>query len=194
MTLDLTTRKGDLRRQIRAQLKALTAEERRQASIAACELLRRQAVWRTAKNILFYAAIPGEIDVAPLVEEALAEGKTAALPGFIAETGAYDAFVIRHLTDDCAPGKFAISEPKPGCVRLALNRLDLVLVPGVGFDATGHRLGRGQGYYDRLLANINAVKCGVAFDVQMVERLPAETHDIRMNCLLTPTRWRQLSP
>jgi 5-formyltetrahydrofolate cyclo-ligase len=194
MTLDLTAQKGDLRRQIRAELKVLTAEERRQASIAACDLLRQQAVWRKAQNILFYAALPGEIDLAPLVGEALAEGKTAALPGFVAETGAYDAFVIRHLANDCAPGKFAVAEPKPGCARLPLNRLDLVLVPGVGFDVTGHRLGRGQGFYDRLLANITAVKCGVAFDVQMVERLPAETHDIRMNCLLTPTRWRQLSP
>src|ERR1700722_10178462 len=105
MTLDSTAQKGELRRQIRADLKALTSEQRKQASIAACDLLRQQAVWSEATNILFYAPTPGEIDVTPLVEEALAAGKTAALPGFIAETGVYDAFVIRHLTDDCAPGK-----------------------------------------------------------------------------------------
>jgi 5-formyltetrahydrofolate cyclo-ligase len=157
-------------------------------------LLRQQAVWRGAQCILFYAPLPGEIDLTPLFGEALAAGKTPALPGFIAETGVYDAFVVRHLTDDCAPGKFGVAEPKSGCARLPLNRLDFVLAPGVGFDSTGHRLGRGQGFYDRLLATITAVKCGVAFDLQMVERIPAEAHDVRMNCLLTPTRWRQLPP
>jgi 5-formyltetrahydrofolate cyclo-ligase len=193
MTPDLMEQKRELRRQLRSRLKTLTAEERRQASLAACALLRDQVEWRQAERVLFYAPMPEELDLTPLLTEALAAGKTAALPGFVLESGTYDAFVIRHLTDDCAPGKFGIAEPKPGCARLALNQLDLVLAPGVGFDVTGHRLGRGQGFYDRLLADITAVKCGVAFDLQMVERIPAQAHDVRMNCLLTPTRWRRLS-
>jgi 5-formyltetrahydrofolate cyclo-ligase len=189
----LTESKANIRRRLRAELKAVTPESRRAASLAACALLRQQPAWRDARNILLYSPAPGELDISPLIDEALASGKTVALPGFVAESGAYDAFVIRHLTDDCALGKFGISEPKPACARLPLNRLDFVLVPGVAFDFTGHRLGRGQGFYDRLLASIAATKCGVAFDFQILERLPAETHDVRMNCLLTPTRWRQLA-
>jgi 5-formyltetrahydrofolate cyclo-ligase len=69
----------------------------------------------------------------------------------------------------------------------------LVLAPGVGFDAAGGRLGRGRGFYDRLLAHISGIKCGVAFDPQLVERIPMERHDARMNCILTPTRWLEIS-
>src|ERR1700761_6713027 len=112
MMLDHATQKGELRRKIRAEVKALTQDEKREASKSVCDLLRGQSIWRDAKNILFYAALPGEIDLTPLVEEALAEGKTSALPGFVQSSGLYDAFVIGHLTDDCAPGKFGISEPK----------------------------------------------------------------------------------
>jgi len=193
-TLDLTASKAGLRRRLRAALKAATPEARRAGSLAACDLLRCQSVWRDARNVLLYSPIPGELDISPLINEALAAGKTVALPAFVAGSGVYDAFVIRHLTDDCAPGKFAIAEPKRSCPRLDLNRLDFTLVPGVGFDLTGHRLGRGQGFYDRLLANIAGTKCGVAFDFQVVERLPAETHDVRMNFILTPSRCLRLSP
>ncbi|MBP9903534.1 MAG: 5-formyltetrahydrofolate cyclo-ligase, partial [Verrucomicrobia bacterium] len=70
-----------------------------------------------------------------------------------------------------------------------LNRLDLVLVPGVAFDPRGGRLGRGQGYYDRLLAGVRGTKCGVAFDEQIVDAVPVGPLDIRLNCILTPTRW-----
>ena len=78
------------------------------------------------------------------------------------------------------------------CARFPLKHLDLALVPGVGFDVTGHRLGRGRGFYDRLLAEFSGIKCGVAFDHQFVAQIPAEKHDVRMNCILTPTRWLEI--
>ncbi|MEO7298989.1 MAG: 5-formyltetrahydrofolate cyclo-ligase, partial [Verrucomicrobiota bacterium] len=57
------------------------------------------------------------------------------------------------------------------------------------FDLTGRRLGRGKGFYDRLLAEIPGTKCGVCFDEQIVEEIPTESHDVRMDYVLTPTRW-----
>jgi 5-formyltetrahydrofolate cyclo-ligase len=65
----------------------------------------------------------------------------------------------------------------------------LVLVPGVAFDSHGRRLGRGKGFYDQLLAFVRGTKCGVAFDEQIVPEIPIEPHDVRLNCILTPTRW-----
>ncbi|MGA2176633.1 MAG: 5-formyltetrahydrofolate cyclo-ligase [Verrucomicrobiota bacterium] len=185
--------KADLRRSLRAAIDRLGAAERAAASAQARNLLRRQPVWTSAQAILFYAPIAGEIDLTLLLEEAVAAGKAVALPGFVARTGTYDAFQISHLGRDCVPGKLGISEPSPSCPAFPLNRLDLALVPGLGFDLSGHRLGRGRGFYDRLLAGLAGTKCGVAFDPQIVARVPAETHDIRMNFILTPTRWLAVS-
>jgi 5-formyltetrahydrofolate cyclo-ligase len=65
----------------------------------------------------------------------------------------------------------------------------LILVPGVAFDLHGGRLGRGKGYYDRLLKELRGTTCGVAFDQQVVEAIPVEPHDVRLDHVLTPTRW-----
>jgi 5-formyltetrahydrofolate cyclo-ligase len=185
--------KAELRRSLRAALRRLGEAERASASTQAQALLRRQAVWLEARAILFYAPIAGEIDLTPLLEEAVAAGKTAALPGFVSATGTYGAFAVSHLGRDCRPGKFGVPEPSPACAAWPLNRLDLALAPGLGFDLSGRRLGRGGGFYDRLLARVGGIKCGVAFDRQIVERVPAEAHDIRMNVILTPTRWLRVA-
>jgi len=181
--------KRELRQKLRAYLTALPDAESGAASLGACALLRQQSVWQAARAVLFYAPHTGEIDLSPMLDEGLRAGKVIALPRFIVATGAYDAFQIRDATGDCAPGKFGISEPTAQCAAFPLKQLDLVLAPGVGFDLAGCRLGRGRGFYDRLLAQISGIKCGVAFDTQIVKRIPAEKHDVHMNCILTPTRW-----
>jgi 5-formyltetrahydrofolate cyclo-ligase len=185
--------KSELRPSLRSAALRLDAAEQAAASAHARSLLRRQPVWSAARAVLFYAPIAGEIDLTPLIQEALAAGRAVALPGFVPAAGVYAAFAVSDLARDCAPGKFGIREPRPSCAPIALNRLDLALVPGLGFDPFGQRLGRGAGFYDRLLAGVDGTKCGVAFDAQIVARLPAETHDIRMNVILTPTRWLAVS-
>jgi len=64
----------------------------------------------------------------------------------------------------------------------------MIIVPGVGFDPQGNRLGRGRGFYDRLLVDVNGIKCGIAFDRQVTESIPTETHDARMDYIITPSR------
>ena len=97
------------------------------------------------------------------------------------------------LDADLATGKFGIREPRSHCGEILLNHLDLALVPGVGFDLKGRRLGRGRGFYDRLLAQISGTKCGVGFDEQIVEAIPTEPHDVHLNYILTPTRWSKVA-
>jgi 5-formyltetrahydrofolate cyclo-ligase len=87
-------------------------------------------------------------------------------------------------------GKFGVREPVASCEKIVLKHLDLILVPGLAFGLDGHRLGRGKGFYDRLLAVLHGPACGVAFDEQIVSVLPVEPHDLRLNCILTPTRWQ----
>jgi 5-formyltetrahydrofolate cyclo-ligase len=179
--------KADLRRGLRRPERS--AEERRALSQAACVRLQREPCWTAAATILFYSARGDEIDLAGLIKEALAGGKTAALLKFEPDSNAYASFQVKDLARDCAPGKFGLGEPGPGCGAVPVNQLDLVLVPGVAFDPAGHRLGRGRGYYDRLLAGVAGIKCGVAFDEQIVPAVPVEPHDIILDCIVTPTRW-----
>lgn len=181
--------KKDLRIEVRAKLHAITPDQRTRASHLACALLRQQKLWSEVNSVMFYSALQDELDLAVLIDEALASGKTVALPKFVDAIKSYVPFKISHTQRDCAAGKFGIVEPAATCAEFPANRLDLILIPGVAFDVTGHRLGRGQGHYDRLLSNVVGIKCGVAFDEQLVQRIPAEAHDIRMNCVITPTRF-----
>jgi 5-formyltetrahydrofolate cyclo-ligase len=182
-----------MRSQIAAGLKQLNATERAAEAIKACALLEQQALWRSAKAILFYAPLPDELDLWRLIEDSLANRKVVALPRFQPEQGAYVACLITGAGSDLVAGKFGIREPRESCPIIPLNRLDFVLVPGVAFDLNGHRLGRGKGYYDRLLADTAGSTCGVAFDQQIVSQVPSESHDVRLSCILTPTRWHEVT-
>lgn len=138
--------------------------------------------------ILFFAPLPDELDLWPVVEETLAAGKVVALPGFDADQQFYKPRRVSNLHVELVSGRFGIREPAARCVEIPLADLELVLVPGVAFDWRGHRLGRGQGFYDRLLANFSGKKIGIAFEEQLVDAIPAEPQDVRMNFILTPAK------
>jgi 5-formyltetrahydrofolate cyclo-ligase len=178
-----------LRDHLKAVVETLSAATRESSAAKACALLVQQPAWTNAGSILFYAPLPSEINIWPLVSKALAGGKIVLLPRFNVRERDYEACQINNLKRDLTPGKFGIWEPAPGCAWFPLNRLDLTLVPGIAFNAIGGRLGRGRGFYDRLLVQVSGIKCGVAFDEQVVPEIPTEPHDIRLNCILTPTRW-----
>jgi len=174
----LKEQKTALRAEMRAKLKNMTAAERAAASLQACALLEQQAIWQKAQSILFYAPLPEEPDIWQLLLDALAVGKTALLPRFSPEQKGYVACHIKDVVKDIRKGQFGIREPGDDCAKFSLNRLDLILVPGIAFDLDGRRLGRGKGFYDQLLAAIHGPTCGVAFDQQIVSRIPVEPHDI----------------
>ena len=180
-----------LRDQVQAVVKRIQPEERVAASARARALLEAQAVWRMAQSVLFFAPLPEELDIWPLLAGALAAGKQAALPRFVAATRSYEACRILDLEKDLQVGHFGIREPGTRCARITSGKLDLILVPGVAFDLRGGRLGRGKGYYDRLLVELRGTTCGVAFEEQIVGEIPIEPHDARLKFLLTPTRWIQ---
>jgi len=185
----IVSAKARLRQQVRDRVRAMLPEAREATSLQICSRLRQQAIWTSAGSILFFAPLPGEPDVWPLLEEALLAGKTVALPRFSETTQSYVACVVQNPQTDLRSGQFGIREPGLSCPEIPFNRLDLVLVPGLAFQADGCRLGRGKGFYDRLLAAVRGRKCGVAFDEQIVGAIPTGPLDIRVNCIVTPTRW-----
>lgn len=182
--------KAGLREQVRATGKTISAEERAAASANLCARLVQELIWREAQSVLLFVPLPDEPDVRPLFEAAWAAGKTAAFLRFDAASGSYLACRVRKPSE-LQPGKFGVLEPGPDCPVLELNQLDFLLIPGVAFDPSGRRLGRGKGYYDRLLTGVPGHKCGAAFEWQLVASVPAEPHDVCLNSLLTPSRWRQ---
>lgn len=188
MTAPLANAKSILREQVRARLKTIPAAERATDSAQLCARLAAEKFFTDAKTILFFAPLPDEPDIWPLLSATLTAGKTVALPRFDPATKGYTAVRVQNPASDIVAGQFGVREPSAGCAEVPLNQLDLVLVPGVAFDLHGRRLGRGRGFYDRLLAQVRGATCGVAFDHQLVGEIPAEPHDIRLNHILTPSR------
>ena len=188
----LESLKQALRQEVKLRVAGMTEQVRFCGSESALQLLQRQPSWQAAKAVLFYAPLSSELDVWPLIGDALAQGKLVALPRFDAKTGQYTACRVADVKVDLESGRYGIREPRPGCEPVPLNRLDFVLVPGVAFDLHGRRVGRGRGYYDRLLAGVRGKTCGVAFDEQIVRQIPVGPHDSDVNCILTPTRWIEL--
>ncbi len=184
--------KASLRSAIRQKLKRIPLTQREHDSSRARAILEQQPFWQQAQTILFFAPLPDELDLWPSLTVALSTGKQVFLPRFAPDTTSYMACQIKTPDTDLRIGQFGIREPSESCPEIPLNRLDLLLVPGVAFDLHGRRLGRGKGFYDRLLAAVRGKTCGVAFDEQIVTEIPVEPHDVLLHCILTPSRWIQL--
>jgi 5-formyltetrahydrofolate cyclo-ligase len=181
--------KPALRTRLRAELKTLSAGARAAAAAELCARVKSAAAWPAARAVLLFFPVPSEPDITPLLADALAAGKLLALPRFNPATNAYEAARVIDPVRELATGPFQVREPVAACPVVDLNRLDLALVPGLGFDARGHRLGRGKGHYDRLLAGFTGMKIGVAFDFQIMADVPREPHDVALDAVVTPTRW-----
>lgn len=189
MVSTIEQQKSALRAMIRAEVQRLSPTDRARSSEQLGVRLRQREAWKRAHAISFFAPMPDEPDIWPLIAQALASGRVVALPRYSKATQSYVVRQVLDLQTDIGIGYFGVREPLEACEEVPLNRLDLVLVPGVGFDSRGQRLGRGKGFYDRLLAGVSGAKCGIAFDEQIVAEVPAGPHDVRVNCILTPTRW-----
>jgi 5-formyltetrahydrofolate cyclo-ligase len=187
--ISIADQKKQLRKEIHERIKQCPLIEREKLSKAAVSQLLNRPEWHKAKCICAYLPLADEMDLRPALEAALEAGKMVSLPRYMPEEGKYCAAIIDMEFKSLVKGMFGLLEPHPDVACVPLNRLDFVLVPGVAFDDYGHRLGRGKGFYDRLLADVVGVKCGVALDDQIICRVPAESHDIRMNFILTPTQW-----
>lgn len=179
--------KSEIRAQLRQRIRELPPGARDEGSAKLRERIRLHPHWRFARCVLLFAPREDEPDIWPLLQTALDEGKEVALPAFDPLIEAYGARRIERPATDLATGRYGIREPSQGCLNVPLPRLDLVLVPGLGFTTDGARLGRGAGFYDRLLAGTNAIRFGVGLDVQIVPHLPVESHDLPMDYVLTPS-------
>ena len=174
---------------MRAEASRHVSAEFTEGSRAICERVQQQDAWRKAKTVLLFSAVAHEPDLGPLMNAALQARKTIALPRYDSASQAYEICSVTSPESQLITGQFSIREPSPECPIVELNKLDLALVPGIGFTVNGCRLGRGKGHFDRMLEQVSGWKCGVAFDWQIVGEIPTEQHDIQLDSIVTPTRW-----
>lgn len=169
--------KRELRQQIRTQKRRLSAAELAVMSEDICSKVLALASWQEAGTLLLYYPLPDEVDVRLLIKDAFESGKKVLLPVVKGDE------LELHLYEGEASlkeGAFGIVEPTgPLFAPIHYDEIELAIIPGMAFDSAGHRLGRGKGYYDRLLPNLRDAKLiGVCFPFQLLEEVPAEAHDI----------------
>ena len=134
-----------------------------------------------SQTILFYASFDGEVDTEKMIDEARALGKKVALPVIEKETKTIIPTLIKCKANKLTNGHYGIKQPKREKENTVdLSSIEMIIVPGIAFDKYNNRLGRGAGYYDRLLERIpsSVHTVGLAFDFQIVDHIPhIEKHD-----------------
>ncbi len=173
--------KKELRQYIRNEKRQHSQRELGALSLFACTKLQAHPHINAAKTILLYYPLPDEVDVRPLIDNLVQQGKRIILPKVISDSEL--TLHIYHSKDDLTQGAFGIMEPTSEEVSPSdIEDTAVAIVPGMAFDIKGHRLGRGKGYYDRLLSRITDIyKVGVCFPFQILEDIPTDPHDIVMN-------------
>lgn len=178
--------KSQLRKQIAAIRKSLSEETVSLNSRHIVERILKLKPFQKAEIIALYMAIGGEIRLDPLFSTCWNSGKRTCIPVFDAQTKVYEMAEITSETQ-FKVGNYGIKEPI-NTPRIPMKEIDLILVPGVAFSRDGKRLGRGGGYYDRLLAGYQGTAVGVAFDEQIVAEIPCEAHDLPVDYVVTPLK------
>ena len=154
-----------------------------------CNRLISLPEYRQASTLSIYVAMPTEVQTLELIMGAWHDDKEVAVPCCMGNE--LRMFHLRSVTE-LAPRTLGILEPRHALWQceerwLDVSRIDLFVVPGVAFDRSGGRLGYGKGYYDRLLANSRreAAKIAIAFECQVIDRVPLTARDICMDCVIT---------
>lgn len=174
------TLKKTIRTRVLTLLRTQKEEDRLKKSLVILGKLFKAPEFVKAKSILFYASFDAEVETFEMIKQAKQLGKRIALPIILTKEKRIVPIGIENCEEDLELGPYGIKQPryvKKRCI--SVEDIDLVVVPGVAFDKNNNRLGRGAGYYDRFLANLpqDIPTIGLAFDFQLVPRLPQQSHD-----------------
>ena len=173
--------KKELRQQIK-QLKAMTPLALRAVEAEMVfKTIKAMPVWQQSRHILCYWSLPDELPTHESVNQWLADGKSIYLPRVCGDDLEIVPYLGAQSLDD--NNKFHIGEPVGDAVDASC--LELMIVPAVALDPQRNRLGRGKGFYDRLLSTTSCPTIGVACDFQMVDEVPVEPHDRPLDCVVT---------
>jgi 5-formyltetrahydrofolate cyclo-ligase len=176
--------KNELRGMIFTKLKLLPDFSRRRQSLELIEKLKQLPVFQQSKNILLYVSQNYEVETHTLIHDCL-KTKNVFLPKVNKEKDVLQLYELKKW-EDLQPGPFSILEP-PTTKKVSLSHIDLAIVPAIAFTKEGNRLGHGKGYYDKLFASSKKLPytIGLALHEQIVEEIPVEKHDYKVDLVLT---------
>lgn len=184
--------KRGLRVALLKQRDALSASEIARRSVRVAERLWFLPEVGAASVMMFFISFGSEVDTVPMISRALTEGKRVAAPRVERRLKRLMPYEVRDLQCDLEPGAYGILEPKRRLPVMPSDAIEIVLVPAVGWDEQGFRVGYGGGYYDRLLPELpRAVRIGLGFEMQVVPRVPRGQNDLPADVLVTDDRVRQ---
>lgn len=184
----LVAEKAILRQTSNAVRRALTPEQRALESAAAADVVLTLVARLRPSVLASYLALSDELDLDAVHRAWWAAGRSVHLPRVVGD-GELAWHAVTNI-GQCRPGAFGIREPDPALVPVVpLPASALILVPGVAFAADGGRLGRGRGFYDRVLAGHRGLSVGVGFACQQVATVPGEAHDQRVGAVLLGGKW-----
>ena len=181
--------KSELRRQIKKKLAALGINQPYVSEDLLTNLRNFQELW-AVRTLAGFLALDHEPDLRPLFQDWLGDGRCLLLPRYDSTAGCYELAAVTDLERDTVRGHYGILEPAPQLSKVILSGHVPAawLVPGLAFSPDGARLGRGAGYYDRLLAPSSGLKIGVCLDCQLLAEIPVQKHDVKMQHIITETR------
>ncbi len=171
--------KDDIRRKVKARKTLLNEEEKMSAAERVFALLEQTAEFMLADRILMYHSLPDELSTREFIRKWCGR-KHFYLP----RVNGVNLEILPYDESRLALGSFHIEEPT-GNDCSDVDDMEMIVVPAVAYDRRGNRVGRGKGYYDRLLATSRARKVGVAYDFQLVDEIDAEPHDVRVDVVIT---------
>ena len=182
--------KNEIRKALLAKRRAVTAEQRMAAGQTARQMLVTNSLFYTSQHIACYLGQEDEFDCTPIIQEIWRLGKKCYLPVLSSQKTQGLEFVVYHPGDRLRLNRYKIFEPERGD-GLAAEKLDLVMVPLVAFDAQGHRVGMGGGYYDRTFSFRREGVCskpyllGLGYELQRVAEVPGQSWDVLLDGVLT---------
>lgn len=182
--MDSTADKAGLRDRLLRERRALTVDEVALRSLGVCDRIQAASYYREARTIGAYLPILNETDLRPLMERARQEGRSVVLPRLRSDETLEFA---PYLPNQLVRGRRGVWQPSPELAAVELSDIDLVIVPGLGFDRALYRLGLGAGYYDRTFANRRGrpFLLGAGYTFQVLEELPHDPWDVPLDGLVT---------
>lgn len=182
--------KDELRKEILKKRRELASDEVSEKSEQILERLKSTPLIDSAHVIMCYMDFRNEVETANIIEYLWSQDKVVVLPKVNKEMQMLELYQIEGFKD-MIQSNMGILEPSTELPRVLETDIDLILAPGVAFDLKGYRMGYGGGFYDKLIPNLRA-DCHIAalaFEIQLVEKLPVEAHDQPMSSIITEARW-----